>query len=791
MRAAPGFRFRQPTEICGAVLALLALYSTSGFAAETTVGTAEQVVAKVSTFDLPSAPMAQTLDAIAHMTGQSIVYDGKDIGTRTSQPIKGQYTAKDAVAAAIANTGLNLFQKGSTLVVSTTQTVEVLALRSEAETSFKADRSDTATRSGTDLMDVPGSMTVITSDVLSSQQTTSLIDSLKNVSGVNFSQSPQGTPQFSVRGFSETSQTVNGVSDHAAAETNVSAVDRIEVLKGPQAILAGGDSLGGGINVVMKKPTTEPILDLMLQAGTYMDLTVGLDKAGTVLSDDKRLSYRFIVSGAHADRNSVGYNGREDYFAMPEVRWKDATTDVTFGVSFEKSHQPVPKYTFATNSGEILPAPNMLLGNKADGFDVTERKVWYDLEQKLSPALSLISRIQYSGGEQYLHLYTPFGLNYNQDGTMDGTSYFFPISDKLYSSETSGDHYLRAVFKTADIEHKLSVGVGHSDYNFKQPQGGGGDMIQATLYPATPYAFEPAGSTAANPLSSINYGNSRQLSAYAQDLVSWEALSVLVNLRHTDYSQTARSDYLQYGVYASTPVHAKVTTPGVGVVYRVSDDTSLYASASQGFSPQFGTACGGGGNVAPIRSRNKEVGAKFQFFDNALSLTTSAFQIDQSNSVLYVSSGNCYDVRPAEQTRGLELDLQGQLAKGWKAVFNYTYSRVRDVQEPLTLFPGQPKNKASLWTTYDLPLQQIKGLSVGLGLNASSAQEGTYNSSEEFKIPAQVQIDTSLFYNQPKWHATLGVKNVANRTIYGISTSNAYIPVTGRTVMFTFVRNFE
>ena len=116
------------------------------------------------------------------------------------------------------------------------------------------------------------------------------------------------------------------------------------------------------------------------------------------------------------------------------------------------------------------------------------------------------------------------------------------------------------------------------------------------------------------------------------------------------------------------------------------------------------------------------------------------------------------------------------------------------MQEMMPDRPGQEpkgKHKASFWTVYDLPFEQVRGLGVGVGVTASSWQEGTYVASEEFRIPAQVQIDASLFYNQPKWHATLGVKNIGNRTIYGISGGNSYIPIVDRTVTLTLTRNFD
>ncbi|WP_026096540.1 TonB-dependent receptor plug domain-containing protein, partial [Ideonella sp. B508-1] len=218
-----GTRLFQPKEVCVAIAAAFAVCAAASVqAAEPQQGAAQPAQA-TALYDLPAAPLSDTLSAIARISGQPIRFDASDVQGRTAPAVKGQLSVRDAVASAIAGSSLVMQMRHGALVVEI-QTVEILAKRSKAETSFKADLSDTAARSGTDLMDTPASVTIITADVLKSQQATSVMDALGNVSGVGFAQSPQGSPTFNLRGFSVTSQTVNGVSDRAAADTNVNAV---------------------------------------------------------------------------------------------------------------------------------------------------------------------------------------------------------------------------------------------------------------------------------------------------------------------------------------------------------------------------------------------------------------------------------------------------------------------------------------------------------------------------------------------------------------------------------------
>jgi iron complex outermembrane receptor protein len=670
--------------------------------------------------------------------------------------------------------------------------VLVVAQRDQAETSFKADRSDTTTRSGAALRDVPQSVTVITSKVLESQQVTSLQDALRNVSGVAFTESPQGLPTFSVRGFSQTSTTTNGVTDRGATMTNVFGVERVEVLKGPQAILAGAGSLGGGVNVVTKKPQAQTIRDFTFQYGSHGDATAAADLSGAITGDNK-LTYRLIASQARASDTTVGYDGRRDKYILPQLRWKDATTDLIVGLSYGKQHMPVPAYTFALRSGAILQRPAMLLSDQGDGFDTTQKRLFYQLEQTLTPWLTFSSRTQRALGDDLLHLYTPYGLQYATGAPPDtslGTSIFAPGNNRTQSRTTSGDHYLRASFGTGPVKHKVAVGYNRIETDSVQYQGSGTTRT-VPIYPASGFDF-PDSAASAPTIAGIYSSKQKQQSFYLQDLMTLGDWNLQVNARHTKVD-TGGNTTLPASNYNQdlAPNKSSKTTPGVGVVYNVNDDMAVYASMAQGFAAQISNLCGGG--VAPPQTtRNKELGAKFDFLDNKLALTSSVFQLEQSNLLQYQSINRCYVLRDAQQTRGAELDLQGQLAPGWNAIANYTYNIYRDLGVNGTLFPGLPKHKVSLWTTYDFQGAQLKGFGVGVGLNASTRVIGSRTAATQFMLPGQAQIDASVFYRKDKWDVTLGVKNVGDRVLYGVSTSNSYIPVLeGRKYLLTLRRGFD
>lgn len=738
----------------------------------------------VAEYDLPAASLAQTIAAITRASGLSIIVD-QGVSTDTRVPaVRGRLSGREALSQALTGTGLSIDQQGTSLRVSLVQAVSIVAKRDKAESSFKADRSDTATRSGTYLMDVPMAVTIVTSKVLESQQATSTLEALRNVSGVGLALTPQGRPEFSVRGFTETSQTTNGIADRSAAQADVGTVERIEVLKGPQAILAGGDSLGGGVNVVTKRPTVDTVRELTLQFGSGADRSVSGDVAGA-LSEDKRWSYRLIGSSVRSGETEAGFAGRHNDSLMPSLRFKDASTDLTFSASFSEGRVPVPDYTFASASGKILSPPDLLLGTRQDGVDNRQLRVGYELEQSISSGWTMVSRMHQVRDRLQLHLWSPFAQMPDEAGALYGL--FAATNDTTDSRQLSGDHYARLQFGTGPVRHKLSVGFGHENYRAVQVQYEG-DVQQLALYPAAAAQLPDPRASKLNPFQS-NIAQ-QQRAIYAQDLMSFEDWSLLVNLRRTRYEQ-AQSFTFDSSTTTLSPSTVYATTPGAGLVYRWSESTSLYASYSEGFVPQSTPLCSGG-LAPPIESKNKEIGAKFEFAQGRLSLTSALYEIQQINSPVVVLPDNCVEVKPSRKTQGFEIDLQGELIAGWSVLGNYTFGKASDAMDSKARITATPRHKLSLWSTYQLGFAKLPGLSLGLGVTATSRMAGNTDQAEPFDIPGQVQLDASLAYAQPKWSLNFGIKNVADRRLYGASVSNVYVPVLqSRSFMLTLQRRFD
>lgn len=777
-----------------------ALASILTLSAVATPAHAQQAVSSanpvsVHYYDLKPGPLVQTLDAIAATSGRPIVFDRGELNKGTARRVTGNFSAGAAISHAIDGAGFILNEDNvGTLVVTRAPVVEIFAKRDQAETEFKADRSDTATRSGTSLHLVPGSVTLITSKVLESQQSTDLVDALRNVSGMKFNQTPQDSTTFGIRGFRSTSNT-NGLQDKTAATRSVYSVERVEVLKGPQAILSGGNSLGGAVNIVIKKPQAETIRDLIFQYGSFNDKTVAVDLSGAVTAD-KRFTYRTIASVRDADRTETGMNGKKGKSFTQAFRWKDKTTDFVINADYTNDDIPLPAYTFARRDGVILPLPDRLLGNRNDGFSANVRRYGYQFEQALGRNVMLISRMQMASEDFDLHAPSPAGLAYARDAApnspLPGIA-FYASRTLQHNETTGGDHYLRMNFSTGDVRQKLAVGFNHSNLTLHQTASNG-PSVTVPVYSDTLYEFQDLRDRTPTP-SYISDSGQRQRAIYMQDLISYEKWNLLLNMRRNRYLvPDSSATYFSTGgdfVSATPATTIYHTSPGAGIVYKFNDDVSLYASYAEGFVPFTSISCSRG-VVPPNLTRNREVGAKFDLLDSRFTLTTSLFSLQQSNTLVYDRINNCYNTRDAQRSRGLEIDAQGRLLPGLDAIFNYTYAQVSDKGAATTVFPGQPKHKMNLWAVYKFQSPELKGLGAGAGVTASSNSLGNYSARDQFIVPGGAQVDASLYYAVDPWSLTFGVKNVFDRVLYSTATTNAFVPVLpGRVFALTAKRSFK
>lgn len=218
-------------------------------------------------------------------------------------------------------------------------------------------------------------------------------------------------------------------------------------------------------------------------------------------------------------------------------------------------------------------------------------------------------------------------------------------------------------------------------------------------------------------------------------------------------------------------------SPRIGLVYQPSQLISLYASYTQslnpasGFSSDFGTA-------EPTKGTQYEAGIKADFLEGRLTTTLAAYQLTKTNVSTPDLNNPPFSIQTGEQrSRGIELDIAGQILPGLKVIGSYTYTDAKVTEDNTTPVGNRlsnvPENQVSLWTTYEIQEGDLKGFGVGLGLFYVGERQG--NLANEFTLRDYLRTDAALYYKRNGFKAGINVRNLFDTDYVDLSYDRTYI----------------
>jgi outer membrane receptor protein involved in Fe transport len=238
------------------------------------------------------------------------------------------------------------------------------------ETGYQPLSATTASRMDTPLRDLPAAVQIITRQVLDDQGIVTVNDAVRNASGVNVPHSTGSRAEsFTIRGFTSIANTYrdgyrNDFNSNRS-NTELSNVERVEVLKGPASVLFGRLDPSGVVNFVTKKPLADHHYSVQFQGGSFRFLRPQIDFAGP-LTKGKNLLYRLNLAYKNAD-TFRDFNERERFFAAPSVNWIVGTkTTVLFEGEYLQDRRLVDRGLVSLPfAGGIAPIPfSRFLGDR-------------------------------------------------------------------------------------------------------------------------------------------------------------------------------------------------------------------------------------------------------------------------------------------------------------------------------------------------------------------------------------------------------------------------------------------
>jgi iron complex outermembrane receptor protein len=622
---------------------------------------------------------------------------------------------------------------------------------------YNVPNATTGTRTDTPLRDIPQSIQVIPEQVLRDRQVNRLEDALRNANITPSGTSPRGSfESFRIRGFDVRGNNIfrNGLRDgsYGQVPTETANLERIEVLRGPASVLFGQGTPGGIINLITKKPLADSFYDFGVTVGSY-DFYRGTADLTGPLNDNKTVLYR--LNASYQDSGSfVDFFETRRLLVAPVITWA-ISPNTTLNLDAEIIRSTYPNDRGLPAIGTVLNNPNGKIPinrnvNEPGGRDFIDNfidRFGYTLEHRFSENWSLRNAFRTTFYSYDQEAFYPTGLEDDNRtlnrGANSGTS-----STNIYSLTAD----ILGKFQTGPVKHTLLFGV---------------DLYREDLYKNKFDLFEFTSLDLFNPV----YGGSRgavtfsgdnatltdSLGIFFQDQIALtDNLKLLLGGRFDFVEQTQR-DFLADTKESQSD---DAFSPRVGIVYQPIEPISLYASYTRSFVPVVGS---GFDNrlFEPERGTQYEIGVKADL-SNTLSATLAFYQLTLSNVQTPDPRDPNFSIQTGEQrSRGIELNLTGEILPGWNIIAGYAYTDATVTKDPTNegnRLNNVPEHSLSLWTTYEIQQGSLKGLGLGLGLFFVGEREGDLGNT--FTLPSYLRTDASIFYKRNNFQATLGIKNL-------------------------------
>ncbi len=632
-----------------------------------------------------------------------------------------------------------------------------IVVEGHRDEGYRAESSSLKT--GTPLLDTPQSVSTISREQLDDQGIEQLNDALRYVPGITLAQGEGHRDQITIRGQATTADFyLDGVRDDAQYYRPLYNTERVEVLKGANALLFGRGGGGGVINRVSKAPAfNETRMSASASGDTFGAWSLSADANLPVSAP---LALRLNATYEELDSHRDQFDGHFIGLAPTAgVRLGEATT-LTLAYEYAEDDRLTDRGIPSYNGRPITGFEKTLFGDPAiNRSEVKAHFARARLDHEIAEGLNFNATGQFATYDKYYGNVLPGAVN----------AAMTTVSLSGYRSSTARDNWIgqaNLVWNgaTAGLKHTLLLGVEASDQSTLSSR----DDLRFSGSSSVSVAL---GQTIAVPAStwvvnSNNLSDVRSLSAYVQDQIEiGEHLQLIAGVRYDDF-RIAATNTLSGAV---TSRNDGKWSPRFGLVIKPQTNVSLYASYAKSFLPQTGdqftTLAANLQTLAPEEFRNLEGGIKWDI-TSALSFTGAVFQLDRTNTrATDPLTGNLV-LTGSSRVRGIEASLAGRITPEWQLSLGYAH-QTGEIRTTTTSAPAGrkldklPQDQISLWTRYNLTPR----FGIGLGMVHQSSQFASI--SNAVTLPAFTRIDAALFYDVSENLAIqLNVENLTDTGYY-------------------------
>lgn len=646
-----------------------------------------------------------------------------------------------------------------------------------------------ATKTPTLLRNVPQAVTVINRALINDQGMQNMADVVRYVPGITMGQGEGNRDQPTIRGNSTSADFfVDGVRDDAQYYRDLYNVERVEALKGSNAMIFGRGGGGGVINRVVKEAGWTPAGDLTLQGGSYENRRATLD-VGRGLNSLIAARFNGIYENSAMFRDNVWLK-RQGINPTLSIASPSEMTRVNLGyenfVDYRTADRGIPSFGNAPVQADI----SSFFGN---------------------PAVNYVSARVNSGSASVSHA-TSSGFNFNNQTRF--TSY-----DKIYQNVLPGtvtadgaDVSLSAynnaqqrknIFNQTDVTYLARTGsVGHTlllgaelgrqvTDNFRNTGFFNDTSTTFTTSVISPVISAPV-TFRQSATDADNHVTNTTRSIYTQDQIELtDYVQMIAGVRYENFGiryHNNRND-------TNLARNDAMVSPRLGLLLKPIAAASLYANYSVSYLPsagdQFSSLTDVTKALEPEKFGNLEAGAKWDVADR-LALTAAVYRLDRSNTRAPDPNDPSLVVQTGSQrSSGYELGISGQVIPIWgvaggfsrqKAIITSTTSAAAAG----TTVPLVPTTTLSFWNK----LQVAPRFSLALGVTHQTDMYAAITNT--VKLPAFTRVDVGIYYSLTGDVGTqVNLENIFNEKYYPLANGNSNItPGSPRAVRVSLTTHF-
>ena len=699
-----------------------------------------------------------------------------------------------------------------------------------------------SSKSNLSIMENPQPISIVTHEIIEQQQAKQLSDVLQNVNGLYITSS-RGNSQdsFGGRGFILGNDNIfkNGTRVNSGVFPVVSGLERVEVLKGANAMLYGNTAPGGIVNMITKKPRFNFGGSIGLNGGSWNSYKPTVDFYGP-LSD--KIAFRLNGAYEYADSFRDVVTSSKYYF------------NPSFLVNLGEKSQLIVEADYLKNDF----TPDFGLGS------ITNRDLSYSLNDSVGRNVFFGTDWQYQNVQQASTNIT-FNHQFNTNWTFNAVASYQNYTKDYFSAERiqwefatptatrlswkrpfnktyneqnfgSGQININGEINTGRINHKLLFGA-DADYNQADSYAYTLGSTNNVLYLDDPSTW----GNVAMPTSTLNNRNrinTRRIGVYAQDFISLtKEIKVIAGLRwsYIENMATINTNFITNvkSITNNSATSDQALSPKLGIVYMANDNLSVFATYTNSFVPNAGEtssqlgALNTTGTPAEVLARTQnlskegikpttvdqyEIGVKKNLWNNTLAVNLSVYQIENNNTyqsywyqnaagAIVTPDSNLKEYAGKVRSRGVELDITGNPTANLSIIGGVSYNNSVYFDTPENGYVEKqrlvrtPETTANASVFYKFT-NHVKGLKIGAGAYYMGNRLGGWNDSKStdisrngvsraFAVKDYVTVNASVGYEWDKFSIQGKVGNLFDTENYNVHENYSVNPITPRNYYVT------